>query len=111
MKVIAQLISRKMDKKLTSLDKELLEHMQTALALLTVHQSKELSKPDSIHGYKPDECASIAENEITIAKSILRANPADYPDYYENAPGHEPAGRWKNDASKPVFVMGGGGRR
>lgn len=111
MKVITQLISRKMDKKLTSIDKELLEHMQTALALLTVHQSEELSKPDSIHGYKPDECAAIAENEITIAKSILRANPIDYPDYYENSPGHEPTERWKNDASKPVFVMGGGGRR
>ena len=109
--VIAQLITRKMEKKLTDTDKELLEHMQTALALLTVPQSEELSKPDSIHGYKPDECKMLAEDEIALAKSILRANPSIYPDYYENTPGHDPAERWKNDSSKPVFVIGGGSRR
>lgn len=110
MKTIVQLINRKMDKKLTDTDKELLEHLQTALALLTVPQSEELSKPDSIHGYKPDECKTLAESEITLAKSILRNHPQDYPDYYENTPGHEPADRWKNDPSNPIFVMGGGRR-
>lgn len=109
--IIKQLIDRKMKKQLTETDKELLEHMQTALALLTVPQSEELSKPDSTHGYKPDECKMLAENEIALSKSILRAHPSDYPDYYENTPGHDPVERWKNDSSKPVFVMGGGNRR
>lgn len=110
-KIISQLITRKMDKSLTETDKELLEHMQTALALLTVPQSEELSKPDSIHGYKPADCITLAESEISLAKSILRAHPADYPDYYENVPGHETVDRWKNDSSKSIFVMGGGGVR
>ena len=109
--VIAQLITRKMEKKLTETDKDLLEHMQTALALLTIPQSEELSKPDSIHGYKPNECKMLAENEIALAKSILRANPSEYPNYYENVPGYGLVERWKNDSSKPVFVMGGGNRR
>lgn len=110
-KTITQLITRKMDKTLTETDKELLEHMQTALALLTVPQSEELSKPDSIHGYKPAECIAIAESEISLATSILRAHPSDYPDYYGNTPGHETVERWKNDGSKPIFVMGGGAVR
>lgn len=105
--LIKSLIERKMNNKLAGHDEELLEHMQTALALLTVSQSEELSKPDSIHGYKPHDCDRMAESEINEAKNILRNNPDSYPEYIENRPDYEPVPRFKNSSNNSIFVMGG----
>lgn len=105
--LIRNIITRKMDKNLKGHDEELLEHMQTALALLTVSQSEELSKPDSIHGYKPDECDQMAEAEINAAKSILRAYPEEYPEYIGNSEGNEDVLRYKNSGDSTMFVFGG----
>lgn len=105
--LIKVLINRKMENSLTGHDEELLEHMQTALALLTVSQSEELSKPDSIHGFKPHDCDMMAEAEINEAKNILRNNPEEYPEYIENKPGFEPVPHFKNDSKNSIFVMGG----
>lgn len=105
--LIKAIINRKMNHELKGHDEEVLEHMQTALALLTVSQSTELSRPDSIHGYKPEECDLMAESEINEAKNILRANPEEYPEYPENKPGYEQVPRFKNSGDRPFFVMGG----
>lgn len=105
--LIRTIITRKMNNELKGHDKELLEHMQTALALLTVSQSEELSKPDSIHGYKPHDCDQMAEAEINAAKSLLRAYPEEYPEYIENTENYVAVERYKNSGDKTIFVMGG----
>lgn len=105
--LIRAIITRKMNNQLKGHDAELLEHMQTALALLTVSQSEELSKPDSIHGYKPMDCDQMAETEINAAKSILRAYPEEYPEYIGNKENPEVTIRYRNENDKAMFVMGG----
>lgn len=108
--LIRTLIERRMSNTLSELDAELAMHMKTALALLTVSQNEELSKPDSIHGYKPVECNHMAECEINAAKSILRANPELYPEYIGNKTGFEPTPRFKNSSNNSIFVLGGPSR-
>lgn len=108
--VITRMIEKKMNRQLTDTDRELLEHMQTALALLTVSQDEELSRPGSIRGYKTEQATLIAESEIEMAKNILRKHPVMYPDYYENAPGFQATPLFKNDDKKSIFVIGGPSR-
>ena len=106
-KTIQSLIQRKMDNELTDNDKELLEHMQSALALLVIPEDEELSRPDSIHGYKPFEARQQAEQEIVECKKILRDNPEEYPDYIENKSGYEPVKPFENSNDNPIFLIGG----
>lgn len=105
--LIKALITRKMDNNLQPHDEELLDHLQTALALLTISQDSELAKPDSIHGYKPADANIMAESEINEAKSLLRKYPEEYPEYIGNTPGFEATPLFKNDSKRSIFVIGG----
>lgn len=108
--LITSLINRKMDNDLKGHDDEVLCHLQTALALLTISQDSELAKPDSIHGYKPAQADIMAESEINLAKTILRQNPEEYPEYMGNKPGYESTPTFKNSSKRSIFVMGGPSR-
>lgn len=105
--LIDALINRKMNGKLKEHDKEVLEHMQSALALLAIPEDEELSKPDNIHGYKPFEATFQAEQEINACKRILSAYPGDYPEYPANKKGYEPVEPFKNSSDNSVFFLGG----
>lgn len=106
-KLIDELIRRKMSKTLTDTDKELLNHLQAAIALLTISTDAELSKPDSIHGEKPFDARIAAENELTQAKMLIKRHASEYPDYPGNIPVEKPLPESEIKREKYTFVMGG----
>lgn len=100
--LINSLIEKKMRKSLTDTDRELISHLQAAIALLTVSTDPELSHPDSIHGYKPLETKIAAKNEISQAKALVLKHPEEYPEYS----GHVQASSNKcDDKGRFIFVM------
>ena len=101
------MVKRKMDGELKAHDGELLEHLQSALALLTIPEDEELSKPDSIHGYKPYEATFQAEQEVNECKRILTAYPDDYPEYSANTADYRPVEPFTNSSDNAVFFLGG----
>lgn len=105
--LINNLISRKMKKELTETDESVLSSLQTALALLVIPEDEELSKPDSIHGYKPFEANFAAQQEIIIARKLIEANPDAYPEYPGNQAGHEKVEPFRNSDDNSIFFLGG----
>lgn len=103
-KIVKQLIDRKMNEKLSETDKDLLEYLQTALALYTISTDEELSRPDNIHGYKPYDASVLADQQLEMAKKLLRQNPDEYPDFYGNR-STEPVKGFENGNDKSVFAL------
>ena len=102
--LINSLIERKMGKTLTDTDRQLISHLQAAIALLTVSTDPELSRPDSIHGYKPLETKIAAKNEISQAKALVLKHSEEYPEY----PGHaKTSPETRTDTDRFMFVIGG----
>lgn len=102
--IINPLIERKMNNDLLDTDKELLEYLQTALALYTIATDEELSRPDSIHGYKPHDASVLADQQLEMAKRMLIREKDAYPDFYGNQ-STEPVKGFENGSDKSVFAL------
>lgn len=106
-KAIKKLIENKINNNLTDQEIEVNDLLCSALALLTISQDEELSRPDSIHGYKPFEASQEAESEIQQAKRIMRDNPEIFPDFTGNQPDYQEVKPFENSSDNSVFFIGG----